>query len=132
MNSISFIPKINPIKNSGNDLKFTKDEMISFIKQNPEVLSEEYWSGKKSLADADMKGKQALVEGDIKGRQALVQGITDGIVSAVGSVTGGFKQRAADQAQATQRKEDYANAIEVAKIGSSRFNMPNTSGITFR
>ena len=117
MPSISYIPKIsnqsavvNPIKNNGNDLKFTKDEIMNFIKQNPEVLTEGYW----------------------KGREALTEGITKGITSALSPISGALTSKFADAKAAADATKAHERAIEIAKIQSAPFTRPNTSGITFR
>jgi hypothetical protein len=117
MPSISYIPKVSnqsavvtPVTNNGNDLKFTKDEIMNFIQQNPEVLTEEYW----------------------KGRQALTEGISKGVNSLLSSATGLLTQKAGDMKSAADATTAHERAIEIAKIQSAPFTRPNTSGITFR
>jgi hypothetical protein len=117
MPSISYIPKIanqsavvNPVTSKGSDLKFTKDEIMNFIQQNPEVLTEGYW----------------------KGREALTEGAVQGVTSALGSVTGALTSKFADAKKVADANKAHERAIEIAKIQSAPFTRPNTSGITFR
>jgi hypothetical protein len=117
MPSVSYTPKasnysaiVNPIKHSGNDLKFTKDEMMSFIQQNPEVLTEGFW----------------------KGRVALTEGAVKGVTSALSGVTGALTSKAAETKATTDATTAFERAKEIARIQAEPFKRPNTTGITFR
>lgn len=117
MPSISYIPKVSnqsavvtPVTNNGNNLKFTKDEIMSFIQQNPEVLTEGYW----------------------KGREALTEGISKGFNSLLSSATGLLTKKAEDMKSTADATLAHERAKEIANIKSTPFTMPNTSGITFR
>ena len=116
MPSISYTPKasnqsavVNPIKNSGNDLKFTKDEMMSFIQQNPEVLTEGFW----------------------KGRVALTDGAVQGVTSALSGVSGALTSKLGDAKKEADAKTAHERAMEVARIQAAPFQRPNTNGIKF-
>jgi hypothetical protein len=117
MPSISYIPKVsnqsavvNPVTSKGSDLKFTKDEIMSFIQQNPEVLTEEYW----------------------KGRQALTEGISKGVNSLLSSATGLLTQKAGDMKSAADATTAHNRAVEIANIKAAPFTMPSTAGIKIK
>ncbi len=117
MPSVSYTPKasnysaiVNPIKNTGNDLKFTKDEMMSFIQQNPEVLTEGFW----------------------KGRVALTEGAVQGVTSALSGASGALTSKFADAKKVADATKAHDRAMEVARIQAAPFQRPSTSGITFR
>lgn len=99
--SFSYAPKassalasINPLKSGGEGLRFTANTPMSFLKQNPEVVTEGFW----------------------KGRQALTEGIVKGVTSALSGVTGALAQKAADAKADTKLKEDRAHEIAIANI----------------
>ena len=116
MPSISYTPKasnqsavVNPVKNNGNDLKFTKDEMMSFIQQNPEVLTEGFW----------------------KGRVALTDGAVQGVTSALSGVSGALTSKLGDAKKVADAKTAHERAVEIARIQAEPFQRPNTNGIKF-
>lgn len=99
--SFSYAPKassalasINPIQSRGEGLRFTANTPMSFIKQNPEIVTEGFW-----------KGRQALTEGIVKGTTSALSGIADAL-----------KQKAADAKADTKLKEDRAHEMALAKI----------------
>jgi hypothetical protein len=99
--SFSYAPKastalasINPLKSGGEGLRFTANTPMSFLKQNPEIVTEGFW----------------------KGRQALTEGIVKGTTSALSGVSGALTAKAAETKADTKLTEDRAHEIAVAKI----------------
>jgi hypothetical protein len=99
--SFSYAPKassalasINPIQSRGEGLRFAANTPMSFIKQNPEIVTEGFW----------------------KGRQALTEGIVKGVTSALSGVSGALTSKAAEAKADTKLKEDRAHEIAVANI----------------
>jgi hypothetical protein len=99
--SFSYAPKastalasINPLKSGGEGLRFTANTPMSFLKQNPEIVTEGFW----------------------KGRQALTEGIVKGVTSALSGVSGALTSKAAEAKADTKLKEDRAHEIAVANI----------------
>jgi hypothetical protein len=71
---------------------------MSFIKQNPEIVTEGFW----------------------KGRQALTEGIVKGVTSALSGVSGALTAKAAETKADTKLKEDRAHEIAVANIKAAQ------------
>ena len=99
--SFSYAPKastalasINPIQNRGEGLRFAANTPMSFLKQNPEIVTEGFW----------------------KGRQALTEGVVKGVTSALSGVSGALTQKAADAKADAKLKEDRAHEIAIANI----------------
>jgi hypothetical protein len=102
--SFSYTPKpstalasITPLKLLGEGreaLRFAANTPMSFIKQNPEVVTEGFW----------------------KGRQALTEGAVKGVTSALSGVSGALAAQAAETKAETKLAEDRAHEIAVAKI----------------
>ena len=102
--SFSYAPKassalasINPIQSRGEGLRFAANTPMSFLKQNPEIVTEGFW----------------------KGRQALTEGIVKGVTSALSGVSGALTSKAAETKADTKLKEDREHEIAVAKIKSA-------------
>jgi hypothetical protein len=103
--SFSYAPKastalasINPLKSGGEGLRFTANTPMSFLKQNPEIVTEGFW----------------------KGRQALTEGVVKGVTSALSGVTGALAQKAADAKADQKLKDDRAHDIAVANIKAAQ------------
>jgi hypothetical protein len=104
--SFSYTPKpstalaaITPLKLLGEgreSLRFTASTPMSFIKQNPEVVTEGFW----------------------KGRQALTEGAVKGVTSALSGVAGGLTSKAAETKADTDAKTAHERAVAIAKIKS--------------
>jgi len=102
--SFSYTPKpstalaaITPLKLLGEGreaLRFTASTPMSFIKQNPEVVTEGFW----------------------RGRQALTEGIVKGGTSALSGITGVLAQKAADIKAKEDAQTEHQRALEIAKI----------------
>jgi hypothetical protein len=102
--SFSYTPKpstalasITPLKLLGEGrgaLRFTASTPMSFIKQNPEIVTEGFW----------------------KGRQALTEGIVKGATSALSGVAGALTQKAADAKATTDAELAHTRAKEIANI----------------
>ena len=102
--SFSYSPKastalasINPLKSGGEGLRFAANTPMSFLKQNPEIVTEGFW----------------------KGRQALTEGIVKGVTSALSGVSGALTSKAAETKADTKLAEDRAHEIAVANIKSA-------------
>jgi hypothetical protein len=103
--SFSYAPKastalasINPLKSGGEGLRFAANTPMSFLKQNPEVVTEGFW----------------------KGRQALTEGIVKGTTSALSGVAGALTSKAAETKADTKLTEDRAHEIAVANIKAAQ------------
>ena len=104
--SFSYTPKpstalaaITPLKLLGEgreSLKFTASTPMSFIKQNPEVVTEGFW----------------------KGRQALTEGIVKGTTSALSGVAGALTSKAAEKKADDDAVIAHNRALAIAKIKS--------------
>jgi hypothetical protein len=99
--SFSYAPKastalasINPIQNRGEGLRFAANTPMSFLQQNPEVVTEGFW----------------------KGRQALTEGVVKGVTSALSGVTGALTSKAQEAKATADSKLEHDRAIEIAKI----------------
>jgi hypothetical protein len=102
--SFSYTPKpstalasITPIKLLGEgreSLRFTASTPMSFIKQNPEIVTEGFW----------------------KGRQALTEGIVKGGTSALSGITGALAQKAAEIKADADAITAHERAKEIANI----------------
>jgi hypothetical protein len=71
---------------------------MSFLKQNPEIVTEGFW----------------------KGRQALTEGIVKGVTSALSGVSGALTSKAAETKADTKLTEDRAHEIAVANIKAAQ------------
>ena len=102
--SFSYTPKpstalaaITPLKLLGEgreSLRFTASTPMSFIKQNPEVVTEGFW----------------------KGRQALTEGIVKGTTSALSGVAGALTSKAAETKADNDAITAHTRAKEIANI----------------
>jgi hypothetical protein len=102
--SFSYTPKpstalaaITPLKLLGEgreSLRFTASTPMSFIKQNPEVVTEGFW----------------------KGRQALTEGIVKGTTSALSGVAGALTSKAAETKADDDAITAHTRAKEIANI----------------
>jgi hypothetical protein len=102
--SFSYTPKpstalasITPLKLLGEGreaLRFTASTPMSFIKQNPEIVTEGFW----------------------KGRQALTEGIVKGVTSALSGVSGALTSKAQEAKATADSKLEHDRAMEIAKI----------------
>ena len=99
--SFSYAPKastalasINPIQSRGEGLRFAANTPMSFLKQNPEIVTEGFW----------------------KGRQALTEGIVKGVTSALSGVTGALTSKAQEAKATADSKLEHDRAMEIAKI----------------
>jgi len=88
------LASINPIQSRGEGLRFTANTPMSFIKQNPEIVTEGFW----------------------KGRQALTEGIVKGVTSALSGVSGALTAKAAETKADTKLTKDRAHEMAIAKI----------------
>ena len=103
--SFSYAPKastalasINPIQSRGEGLRFAANTPMSFLKQNPEIVTEGFW----------------------KGRQALTEGIVKGVTSALSGVSGALTAKAAETKADTKIAEDRAHEIALANIKAAQ------------
>jgi hypothetical protein len=103
--SFSYAPKastalasINPLKSGGEGLRFAANTPMSFLKQNPEIVTEGFW----------------------KGRQALTEGIVKGVTSALSGVSGALTAKAAETKADTKLAEDRAHEIAIANIKAAQ------------
>lgn len=102
--SFSYSPKastalasINPIQSRGEGLRFAANTPMSFIKQNPEIVTEGFW----------------------KGRQALTEGVVKGVTSALSGVTGALTSKAQEAKDEAKALKEHERALEIAKIKSA-------------